>query len=258
MSAVIPSQSALAKLADATVGTATNNIDAKTPFTARLQLLHGPSKVRVDWNKDQGPKPDEGCFWVGPPGGAFMGLQFIAVPLAWRDHALQTKGETVMLESYNAPGLGQLPKTPDEDVFVAIKTAAANKKNQVDKTLQNRVGKDVLLWIPAQKQADPRWPGITSGGKFAIYYLAGTAVPEADNFRANFGRLVTVKSHEVNGKSFSWFVPEVTMHGDGSIDPTMLPDMAAAQDELTKFANPIAKGEAMPKPAAEGVDGRAR
>ena len=253
MSVVQGNQSALASLSGQVQGTVSNNVSTEAAFTPRLQLIHGLSGVRTQWNKDSGPKPDEGNFCVGPPGFFFMGQKFFCVPLAQRDHALETKDDNVLLESFNAPGVGQMPANDAESVFLQIKSKMGTK----EKGIQRRVGKDVLLWVTPQAQADPRWPGLTGSGKFAVYYLAGTAVPEAENFKRNFNRKVLVRSHQIT-TSFTWYVPEVDLHEDGSLDPSELPDLNIARDELTKFMNPVAKGDNMPKQTAEGVDGRAR
>lgn len=247
---------ALAALSQGISGTVSNNVATEAAFTPRLQLLHPQSKVRVDWDKEQGPKPEEGNFWVGPPGGFFLGKSFRCIPLAWRDHALQTEGDTVTLESFNAPAFGSLPKTPEEETFAKIRSAAAKKDSK--SKIQNRIGKDILLWIPKQTQADPRWPGLPAG-KFVIYFLAGTAVPEAENFRAFFFKATSVRAKEVNGRSFTWYVPEVALEGDGSLEAEEAPDMSACKEEMQKFANPLAKGKDTPAPeGAAGVDGHSR
>lgn len=258
MSAVeLPPQAQLALLAGAVPATVSqDNVSVKSPFTTRLQLLHGLSGVRVNWDKSTGPKPDEGNFWAGPPGGAFLGQSFKCIPLACRDHALHTKGNDVMGESFKCPPVGVLPRDKEEQVFQEIRRLEEDLRRNKQQGIAARVGKDVLLWIMKQPQADPRWPGFSSAGSFAIYFLAGTAVPEAKNFAVFFGKACTVKVAPVKSKNFTWYVPEVDLENGGICDRLDLPNLDEAKEEITKFLNPIsAAASAEP---ADGVDGRPR
>lgn len=251
----------LAALQEGIVGTVSNEVPIESGFIPRLQLLAALSKIRKEWDKEKGPKPEEGTFCAGPPGFIYLGNKFKMVPLAWRDHALRTQADEVMLESFNAPALGSLPKTPEEQVFNDIKLAAAAKSEEdKKKNVQNRVGKDVLCWIPMQTIKDNPYSAMVKG-IYAVYYLAGTALPEADNFKLHFFKKIVVRPRLINNPKtgFSWHVPEVDRDGDGILEPEDLPDMNVTKEEMTKFANPTAKGKDLPKPeAAAGVDGRAR
>lgn len=251
---VVPTQSGLMALTNQVKGTVSTEAPVEQRFTARLQLLAALSDVRQKWKSEQGPKPEEGNFWCGPPGGIFLGNKFRCIPIALRDHALRIHNGEATAESFNAPPLGTMPRTPQESVYLEIKSQVKVKgKDAQGKPLPiNMEGKDILCWIPPQPQADTRWPGM-SVGKFAVYFLHGTAAPEADNFKAYFGKAVTVRSKQPPSKQYVWFVPEVDLGPDGgACSPDELPDMAAAADELTKFLNPIAKGEKVEAAAPEG------
>ena len=261
MSIVPANMNELQQIQAGIVGTVSDNVSIESRFTPRLQLLAALSKIRTQWNKDQGPKPEEGNFALGPPGFIFLSNQFFCVPLAWRDHALRTKGDDVLLESYNSPALGCLPKTPEEQVFNDIKMAAA-AKSEADKkaNIQNRTGKDVLVWVPQQAIQNSPYPQM-SKGVYGAYFLAGTATPEAENFKVNFFKKVRVRSRQIDNRKtgFTWFVPEVELQDGGILEQEEMPNMVITKEEMTKFANPTAKGSDLPQAtAAPGVDGRAR
>ena len=224
-----------------------NNLPVDSPFTTRLQLVHDTSKVRKEWKAENGPKPEAGDFLVGPPGAKLIGREFDALSIFWRDHALQTRGDEVTLESFDCPPRGMPPKTSDQEVFRRIE----EMKRSGDKKFQSRIGKDLMLWIPAEQ-------------KIVVYFLANTAAREAGNAcifnketkTYKFGFHVHFKSRETppSSNGYQWWLPEIEIIGLPTAE--MLPPTEVLKDEFQKFIQPTPKGAG--RVDNSGVDGRPR
>lgn len=235
------------------VSSVSSNVQADLPFTPRLQIITGTSQVVKNWKKEEGPAPEDGVFWLGPPGGKNLGRKFLAVPLALRDHALQTKKSNVSKESYLSADKGSPPKNLDEKIFAEI---MALPKQQPKEGIFNWWGVDALLWLPNQRLDNG---DAISTGVFAVYFLHSTARPEKNNCVANRGKLCYVRSHENHSTSFTWSTPEIgPMNGDGRFDPVEfpLPSKCEIEMEVTKFLNPSPKGEG--RENSDGVGGAPR
>lgn len=223
----------LVKLEQSVPSTVSNNTSTDALFTTRLQLLQNLSQVITGWKAEENQgvtKPEPGEFWMGPPGGQSMGRDFQAICISWRDHALQLKGGETRFESYQAPPKGVPSKNVDEEIFSKISSLP---KSQMEGKVQitNMWGKDVLFWVPTVS-------------KFAIMFFHSTARPSAANAFAARGKLLTLHSQFVETQSFSWYTPEIQVYSK-AVDPgsVALPSEANVKDEMTKFLNPIPRGE---------------
>ena len=239
-------------------------------FTTRLQMVHSLSKIMQEWKSEQGRKPEEGQFWLGPPGTVNLGNCFFAIPIATRSHALCIRGGEVHEESFNAPAKGSPPKSKEEEIFLEIK---GRDKQVKERKEINYVGGDVLFWLPPAQhysvQGSKEVPynpnnvfeDYHPNGCYAIYFFNSTAAPVAEKAAGFRGKLVVVK-RGADGKSaqFTWPLPEMFAF-PGTLDPTdsfhqklaIIPSQDSIKDEMTKFLNP-----AKPGAKAEGVDGRPR
>ena len=221
-----------------------DNVSTDQPFTPRIQLIHSTSKIIKEWNNADGKRPEAGEFLLGPPGQKLIGRTLNAVSLMWRDHALQVKGNEVTLESFDCPKPGHPAKNQDQEIFNKI---IASKRSG-DKKVQNRVGKDVLFWLPDY-------------GVYAIYFFANTATKEAGNCvikvegQPKFGRFCIFTSYETppSSSGFQWWLPEI--ENEMIPDGTVLPPQDQVIKEIQAFVSPSPKGEGR---TSEGVDGRPR
>lgn len=223
----------LVKLEQSVPSTISNNTSTDPLFTTRLQLLQNLSTVITGWKAEENQgieKPEPGEFWIGPPGGQSMGRDFQAICISWRDHALQLRGGDTSFESYQSPPKGVPPKNADEEIFIKI---SSQPKTTKDGKIQvtNMWGKDVLFWIP-------------SLSKFAVMFFHSTARPAAANAFAARGKLLTLHSQFVETQSFSWYTPEIQVYAK-TIEPgsIALPRDADLKEEMTKFLNPIPRGD---------------
>lgn len=237
-----------------------SNAPTEVAFLPSIQIVTSLSEVAKNYKPEGGgEKPEVNNFWFAPPGGgACLGMNFLAVPLATRDHAIQTKTGSLLLESYNAPAKGSPPKTEAEKIYAQIQ---ALPKQQPKEKIFNYYGGDVLLWVPNQTLES----GKPFMGAFAVYFLHSTARPQLDYCNKYRGKLCKVHSHE-NNTQFTWYTPEfnpVMTPGQpmGAFDPNEFPIPAQQLVvlEVTKFLNPTARGENTPRSSEGiGVDGRAR
>lgn len=211
-----------------------NEVSTEPLFTTRLQIVHPNSKVLVEWDSDDRP-PSPGDLWLGPPGGTNLGSSVAASPLAQRDHALQLNGSEVALESFKRSATGSPPKDVDEEIFRKIE---ASPKDPTGKRM-NHVGKDILFYLPEWKT-------------FTILFFKGTARPQAAMARQYFPsdksknfKKCRITSQMVQGRGTQrWWIPVVTLDGDGLFAAEdNLPTPKQLMEELTKFLNPLPKGE---------------
>ena len=225
--------------------TVSNESSTESVFAPRLQLVNKQSKVMDNWKAEDGPAPKPGEYTLGKQ---VLGKPVVAIPITYRDHALQTKNfSEVSLESYKAPPKGMAPKDKDEEIFARIANAKKTENPDPKTQLTNMWGKDVLFWLPQQQ-------------KWAIMFFHSTARPASQDAYNNRGKLCLLKSDFIETKSFSWWTPVVQVSPAPS-DPKevdllrhSLPSTEALNDERTKFYNPIPNGEGR----ESVVDGRPR
>ena len=230
----------LIKINDEIESNVSSNAPVNTPFTPRLQILYGLSQVVKEWKDDQGEKPLEGDFWLGPPGGQNLKRQIYVVPITLRDHALRYSGKTVNLESFKRPTAIMPPQNKDEEIFREIEKSP--KQDQAKKQMNNW-GMDVLLWLPIQRT-------------FAIHFLHSTARSAASQFKDpvnkvnNLGKLMLWTSRRKNSASFSWWGPEATFpppfdltdSTQATLVESIKNNIPDHKEELVKFLNPIPQG----------------
>lgn len=231
-------------------GTAGENVPPAAQWTQGIQIVYNNSTILDDWDeKVDGPKPAVGEFWLGQKNGKPLGKVFVAVPIAIRDHALQTKGGETTAESFNGckccastQRSTSPPTNEEEKIFHSI----ASAPKQQDKKL-NRWGSDVLLWIPEHKL-------------FAQIFLHSTNRQCIGAYQANFGKFCKIKSYTPPSSQYTWYLAECRPVMDVStLDPqkeTFLPTEEATVEEVTKFKNPTPRGEG--RTNSSGVDGRPR
>lgn len=230
------SENPLVKVEQSVPTTVSNNASTEAMFTSRLQLLQSMSEVIKGWKAEdhqEVEKPSAGEFWLGPPGGQSLSREFRAICISWRDHALRLKANEAELESYCAPTKGFPPKNDEESIFNKISSSPKQQKDGA-KLITNMWGKDILVWVPFDQTT----------GKFAIYFMHSTARPEAVNAFNNRGKLLILRSQLVETASFSWYTPEIRVYPHPiEVGSIKLPTEEEVREELTKFLNPIPRGE---------------
>ena len=239
-------------------GTTGASLPPPTAWTPTIQIVYATSELLKGWdNKEDGPKPEPGEFWMGQKNGKNLHKSFVAVPLSFRDHALQTGPAGVTAESFSRFVKGHptdpmpVSATPDQQVFNRIESGPKSEKIKdgtgKEKDHLNRWGNDVLLWIPEHKC-------------FAQIFLHSTNRQCVSAYVENLGKFVRVRSFSPPSAQYTWYLAECRPIADVStLDPakeTFLPSNDASLEEVTKFKNPKNRNEQGATPT--GVDGRPR
>lgn len=239
-----------------------SNAPTDAPFIPRLQILYSLSQVMKDWKEsEQGKKPFEGDFWLGPPGGVNFGRSVYIIPIALRDHALRYSGKNVAAESFKRQESKILPpNNKDEEIFREIENSP---KQDQSKKQMNLWGVDTLFWLPPQC--------LLSVGTFAIFFFHSTARQETSKFKDskknvnNCGKLMILESKPVKSANFSWLSPEPSFPPPFNLADSeqvrlseaiknSIPAPETLKEEVTKFLNPSPQGrESVVQNPAGGV-----
>ena len=124
--------------------------------------------------------------------------------VAWRPKAIEIKDEIIAVYD------------PTDKEFERIQLVADEKDSGC------MFGPEFLVWIPGSK-------------KFATFFMGSkSSRREAPNVKALLRKAATMKSHIVETKSYSWFVPSVTPCST----PFDMPEMDTLKVEVEKFNNP--------------------
>lgn len=230
-------------------GTVGASIPHTQAWLNSVQVLYPGSRIITTWTKEDGSIPPVGEFWYGNKNGTLLGKSFIAIPITFRDHALQMKGSEVTLESYK-----RLPQRADEFSPFPVNASQEEKDFHAieiapkqDGKFLNRWGNDVLLWIPQLKV-------------FATLYLHSANRSCTDGYANNLGKFCKLKVYTPPSAQQTYYLMECRPVADiSTLDPAKeiwVPTDEAMVEEVTKFKNPSPRNSN--NNMGTGIDGRPR